>query len=100
MMVGRHDVTSQQRSRRYPVIDTIPADPVHWTRLSEAAAIALHIHADQRRKGTETPYISHLLAVSANVLEHGGDEDQACVGLSHDAIKEVPSRRWWNWLVA
>ena len=66
----------------------VAAGPVRWARLSEAAALAMHIHADQRRKGTETPYISHLLAVSAIVLEHGGDEDQACAGLLHDAIED------------
>src|SRR5437868_10096762 len=40
------------------------------------------------RKGTEIPYVSHLLAVSALVLEHGGDEDQAIAGLLHDAAED------------
>ncbi len=59
-----------------------------WERLSEAAAFALTIHADQTRKGSETPYIGHLLGVASLVLENGGDEDQAIAGLLHDAIED------------
>jgi (p)ppGpp synthase/HD superfamily hydrolase len=45
--------------------------------LAEAITYALDIHATQRRKGSETPYIGHLLAVASLMLEHGGDEEQA-----------------------
>ena len=48
----------------------------------------MEIHADQVRKGSEAPYISHLLGVASLVLEHGGDEDQAIAGLLHDAIED------------
>jgi (p)ppGpp synthase/HD superfamily hydrolase len=40
------------------------------------------------RKGTQTPYIAHLLAVAALVLEDGGDEDQAIAALLHDAVED------------
>ncbi len=53
-----------------------------------ALALAYELHRDQTRKGSEVPYISHLLAVSALVLEHGGDEDQAIAGLLHDALED------------
>ena len=59
-----------------------------WARLSDAVAFALEIHADQTRKGTDTPYISHLLSVAGLVLEHGGDENQAIAGLLHDAVED------------
>ena len=59
-----------------------------WARLADAAAFAMEIHADQVRKGSEAPYISHLLGVASLVLEHGGDEDQAIAGLLHDAIED------------
>lgn len=62
--------------------------PVRWTRLADAAALAFQVHADQLRKGTDIPYISHLLAVAALVLEHGADEEQACAALLHDAIED------------
>ena len=59
-----------------------------WSRLADASALAFRIHAGQLRKGTVTPYVSHLLAVASIVLEHGGDEDQACAALLHDAIED------------
>ncbi len=34
------------------------------------------------------PYISHLMSVSALVLENGGDEDQAIAALLHDAVED------------
>jgi GTP pyrophosphokinase len=37
------------------------------------------------RKETTIPYIAHLLAVAATVLEYGGSEDMAIAGLLHDA---------------
>ena len=61
---------------------------VQWERLSSAITFALDIHAEQTRKGTETPYIAHLLGVASLVLEHGGDEEQAMAGVLHDAIED------------
>lgn len=59
-----------------------------WARLADASALGFRIHAGQLRKGTTTPYVSHLLAVASIVLEHGGDEDQACAALLHDAVED------------
>ena len=59
-----------------------------WRRLADAATFAMGIHAEQTRKGAETPYIGHLLGVASLVLENGGDEDQAIAGLLHDAIED------------
>ncbi len=55
-------------------------------------AIASHVEPDgtpQLRKGTNVPYLSHLLSVSALVWEAGGDEDQAIAGLLHDTIEDT-----------
>ena len=57
-------------------------------RYADAVAYAATAHADQRRKGTDVPYIAHLLAVSGSVLEAGGDEDQAIAGLLHDVVED------------
>ena len=57
-------------------------------RFDDALAYASRIHRDQRRKGTEIPYVSHLLAVDSLTLEHGGDEDQAIAALLHDAAED------------
>jgi (p)ppGpp synthase/HD superfamily hydrolase len=34
--------------------------------------------------------MSHLMSVSALVLEHGGNEDQAIAALLHDAVEDAP----------
>jgi GTP pyrophosphokinase len=57
-------------------------------RFGEAVALAVQLHADQIRKGTQIPYVAHVIAVAAIVLEHGGDEDQAIAGLLHDVIED------------
>jgi GTP pyrophosphokinase len=58
------------------------------TRFEKALVFATQLHAGQTRKGTTIPYISHLLAVTAIVLEHGGDEDEAIAALLHDSIED------------
>jgi hypothetical protein len=68
--------------------DRQPELPFRWRRLADAASFALTIHAQQTRKGTGMPYISHLLGVASLVLEHGGDEEQAIAGLLHDAVED------------
>lgn len=57
-------------------------------RYFEAVSFASRIHADHTRKDTTLPYVCHLLAVSASVLEAGGDEEQAIAGLLHDAAED------------
>jgi (p)ppGpp synthase/HD superfamily hydrolase len=54
----------------------------------DALAYAAQLHAKQKRKGSDTPYISHLLAVAAIVLEHGGKEKEAITALLHDAVED------------
>lgn len=57
-------------------------------RFEEALAYATRLHNDQSRKGTGIPYVAHLLAVTALVLEWGGDEDMAIAALLHDAVED------------
>jgi (p)ppGpp synthase/HD superfamily hydrolase len=57
-------------------------------RFDRALLYATHVHGGQVRKKTVIPYVAHLLAVSATVLEYGGDEEQAIAGLLHDAAED------------
>jgi len=57
-------------------------------RFDEALAYAHEVHRDHLRKGTQIPYISHLMAVAAIVLENGGDEETAVAALLHDVIED------------
>jgi len=58
------------------------------SRFEEALILATRLHTNQVRKGTRIPYVAHLLAVTALVLEDGGDEDQAIAALLHDAVED------------
>jgi len=57
-------------------------------RFEDALLFAARKHADQPRKRTSTPYISHLLGVASLVLEAGGDEDLAIAALLHDVVED------------
>ena len=62
--------------------------PAVGKRFREALVWAAELHEDQKRKGGDVPYVSHLIGVAAIVLEHGGDEDQAIGALLHDALED------------
>lgn len=57
-------------------------------RFESALSFAFRLHQNQYRKQSEIPYISHLLAVTAIVLENGGTEDEAIAALLHDAVED------------
>jgi len=57
-------------------------------RMTAAFDEARRLHGDDTRKGSEVPYLAHLLSVSALVLERGGDEDQAIAALLHDTAED------------
>ncbi len=57
-------------------------------RFDRAVSLARSLHAGQRRKDTDIPYLAHLLAVAALVLEDGGEEDEAIAALLHDAVED------------
>lgn len=59
-------------------------------RFDDAFLYAHLRHGNQRRKGTGVPFIAHVMAVAALVLEHGGDEDQAVAALLHDTVEDHP----------
>ena len=63
-------------------------DPLLTKRFDRAFKLASDHHRKQLRKGTEIPYMAHLLGVTAIVLEIGGDEDEAIGGLLHDAVED------------
>lgn len=62
--------------------------PILGDRFTEALVYVSQLHQQQVRKGSKIPYISHLLSVSALVLEDGGNEDEAIAALLHDAVED------------
>jgi (p)ppGpp synthase/HD superfamily hydrolase len=57
-------------------------------RFEAAFRLTMELHNGQLRKGTNTPYLSHLLAVASLVLDYGGSEDEAIAALLHDAVED------------
>ena len=66
----------------------MPAATILTDRFDRALLYATHVHGGQVRKKTTIPYIAHLLAVAATVLEYGGSEDMAVAALLHDAVED------------
>jgi hypothetical protein len=58
-------------------------------RFIAAVEEASRYHAGQLRKGTQIPYVAHLLSVAALVLEDGGSEDEAIAALLRDAAEDA-----------
>jgi len=64
-------------------------EPTHLSdRFQAALDMALELHKNQERKGSREPYFTHLMSVSALVLENGGSENQAIAALLHDAVED------------
>lgn len=80
------------------------AVPALTEQFRAAVRPAQEIHGHQRRPGTETPYLAHLLVVTGLVLEDrgDGDEDQAIAAMLHHSVEdgggrpmlERTARRW------
>ncbi len=69
-------------------------NPIHLSeRFLVAMRWATRLHGDQSRKGSDVPYVSHLLAVAALVIEDGGTEEEAIAALLHDAIEDCGASR-------
>src|SRR5688572_17027721 len=60
-------------------------------RFDAALDLAHQVHRIQARKGTQVPYVAHVLGVATIVLEYGGDENEAIAALLHDAIEDAPA---------
>jgi (p)ppGpp synthase/HD superfamily hydrolase len=66
----------------------VECKPFLTHRFDLALHFASGLHRNQCRKATYVPYISHLMSVTALVLENGGSEDQAIAALLHDAVED------------
>ncbi|MDO4575419.1 MAG: HD domain-containing protein [Planctomycetia bacterium] len=57
-------------------------------RYAKALEWICEIHATQRRKMHQDPYVGHLLRVGGMVLEWAESEDEAIAALLHDAAED------------
>ncbi len=58
------------------------------TFLNNGLVIAAKIHKDQRRKGSDVPYIVHPFEVALILQENGADEEMIAAGLLHDVLED------------
>lgn len=56
---------------------------------NQALAYAATLHSGQKRKKTDIPYVSHLLATAATVMENGQHEYEVIAALLHDAAEDA-----------
>ncbi|MGH3595236.1 MAG: HD domain-containing protein [Mycobacterium sp.] len=54
----------------------------------EAVRYAAEKHATQTRKGSDIPYLGHLLSVAGLVIDADGTETQAIAALLHDTAED------------
>jgi (p)ppGpp synthase/HD superfamily hydrolase len=66
---------------------------VYSPKFAWAFAYAARLHRGQRRKGTDKPYIGHLMSVTSIVIAYGGDEKMAIAALLHDAVEDQGGRK-------
>jgi (p)ppGpp synthase/HD superfamily hydrolase len=59
-------------------------------RFLDALDFAVRVHGKDRRKGTQIPYVAHLLSVCALVISDGGTEEDAVAALLHDTLEDHP----------
>jgi (p)ppGpp synthase/HD superfamily hydrolase len=85
---GGTAIAAAHRAGTPPLHDKETDDPVLGARFTEAFEYAAELHHLQIRKGSNVPYLAHLMAVAGIVLEHGGDEDVAIAALLHDAVED------------
>src|SRR4051794_12566425 len=70
------------------VPETYTDEPILTEAFDRAPLLASDHHRRQLRKGTNVPYVAHLIAVASLTLEMGGSETEAIGALLHDAIED------------
>ena len=86
-----HPATPHVRNTQVTNWGQVAKSKPRWTSgvlTTAALGVAVEQFANIARKGGDTPYLSHLLAVSALVMEHGGSEEQSAAALLHDIIED------------
>ena len=80
--------TVSQTAYSQVIPESHSATPLMSASFVRAFSVASAVHASQVRKGTEIPYIAHLMAVASLVLEAGGSDVCATAALLHDVVED------------
>ena len=109
---GTAELSSSTRQERREFFSYVPIDRSRWRAINSTSEInpctdataltdrfdrallyATHVHGGQVRKQTSIPYVAHLLAVAATVIEYGGSEDMAIAASCTTRRKTKGERR-------
>ena len=74
------------------IVELGESDARFTPAVMHALAYAAHVHRAQRRKGTQIPYLAHLISVAALVAEDGGEQDELIAALLHDTAEDHGGR--------
>jgi (p)ppGpp synthase/HD superfamily hydrolase len=83
-----HHQTHEQNHPQGRAMPSHTDNPILGEDFYKALRHAAELHASHLRKATQVPYVSHLLSVTALVLEDGGTESEAIAALLHDALED------------
>lgn len=56
-------------------------------RIHNTIDLVSSLHANQKRKGSDTPYVSHCFGVAFILSNYTSDEDIIIAGLLHDVTR-------------
>ncbi len=59
-------------------------------RIHNTIDLVSSLHANQKRKGSDTPYVSHCFGVAFILSNYTSDEDIIIAGLLHDVLEDIP----------
>lgn len=62
--------------------------------ISKAREVAGFAHDGQTRKGSNTPFIEHPIAVSEMIIKQGATKEVVAAALLHDVLEDVPPERY------
>jgi (p)ppGpp synthase/HD superfamily hydrolase len=63
--------------------------PVYSPTIDGALALAATAHREQKRKGSDVPYIQHPVHVAMILMAHGFPEHVVVAGLLHDVVEDT-----------
>lgn len=58
--------------------------------LDRAIELAVKAHEEQKRKGTETAYITHPFSVAVTLARAGCSDEIIAAGILHDTVEDTP----------
>jgi (p)ppGpp synthase/HD superfamily hydrolase len=66
------------------------------SRFEEALVFTTRLHSSRPRKGTDVPYVAHLLSVAGIAMDHGATEVEAIAALLHGADEDQGGSKTWE----